>query len=129
MLLIEYEISTGKLLSASMGGVEFIELPETSASCIVEDAETAKVIWYSHVNGGSVIVFVDVVGKFLSADIDVVTPPLPEVPKTPDQLRIEQLEAENAMMALEVANTNIRLDQSEQAQADLMLTLVLEGVL
>jgi hypothetical protein len=50
-------------------------------------------------------------------------------PKTADQLRIEQLEDENAMMALEVATANIRLDQSEQAQADLMLTLVLEGVL
>ncbi|MGO4184621.1 hypothetical protein AB4Z17_25925 [Paenibacillus sp. TAF43_2] len=50
-------------------------------------------------------------------------------PKTAEQIRIEQLEDENAMMALEVANTNIRLDQSEQAQADLMLTLVLEGVL
>lgn len=52
-----------------------------------------------------------------------------ETPKTPEQIRIEQLEDENAMMALEVATANIRLDQAEQAQADLMLTLVLEGVL
>ena len=50
-------------------------------------------------------------------------------PKTADQLRIEQLESENAMMVLEVVSAKIRLDQSEQAQADLMITLVTNGVI
>lgn len=62
-------------------------------------------------------------------EIDAENVPLPQPEPTAEQLRIEQLEAENAMMALEVANANIRLDQAEQAQADLMLTLVMEGVL
>lgn len=128
MLLVEYSKETGKLLSASIGGVS-MEHPETSSVCMVEDSETIKAIWFSHTNGGEVIVTVDEVGQFLTADIEEVTPVEPEVPKTPEQIRIEQLEDENAMMALEVATANIRLDQAEQAQADLMLTLVLEGVL
>jgi len=54
-------------------------------------------------------------------------PPVPD-PITPEQ-RITQLEAENAGLALELTQTQIRLDQSEQAQADLLLTLVAGGVL
>jgi hypothetical protein len=48
---------------------------------------------------------------------------------TKEQLRIEQLEAENAKLITYIAKTNARIDQSEQAQADLTLMLVLEGVL
>lgn len=54
--------------------------------------------------------------------------PLPDPGPTPDQ-RIEQLEAENAGMALELAENQIRFNQLEQAQADLLLTLVQGGVL
>ena len=53
--------------------------------------------------------------------------PLPEPEPQPD--RIEQLEAENALIALELAETQMRLDQSEQAHADLLLTLVQGGVI
>ncbi|WP_138751791.1 hypothetical protein [Paenibacillus sinopodophylli] len=97
MLLIEYEVSTGIMLGGAMNAVDFVELPENSASCIVDDEEMAAAIWFSHVNGGEVVIAVDEVGQFLSADIEVVTPIEPETPKTPEQLRIEQLEAKLAL--------------------------------
>ncbi|RAU98123.1 hypothetical protein [Paenibacillus sp. YN15] len=43
--------------------------------------------------------------------------------------RITQLEAENAGMALELAQNQIRFDQMEQANADLLFALVDKGVL
>jgi len=46
--------------------------------------------------------------------------PLPPAPSD----RIAQLEDEAAMIALELANTQIRLDQSESDQAALLLALV-----
>jgi hypothetical protein len=48
-------------------------------------------------------------------------------PKPPD--RISQLESDNAFLALQLADTQARLDVSEQAQADLILSLVEKGVL
>lgn len=47
---------------------------------------------------------------------------------TPEQ-KIAVLEEDNALLALELVETQIRLDQSEQAQADLIFTLVAEGVI
>lgn len=43
--------------------------------------------------------------------------------------RITQLEAENAGMALELAQNQIRFDEMEQANADLLFALVDKGVL
>jgi len=54
------------------------------------------------------------------------TPPPP--PPTPEQIRLNQLESENAFIALELVDTQIRLDQTEQTQADLLLLLVEKGV-
>jgi hypothetical protein len=48
-------------------------------------------------------------------------------PKPPD--RIAQLESDNAFLALQLVDTQARLDASEQAQADLILSLVEKGVL
>lgn len=98
MLLVEYAIEGGFLLSASFGAVG-MDCPETSACCIVEDEETAKAIWLSHTNGGAVVIAVGEDGLFISADIEEVTPIEPEPAKTPEQIRIEQLEAENARMS------------------------------
>jgi len=53
--------------------------------------------------------------------------PLPEPEPQPD--RIEQLEAENALIALELAETQMRLDHSEQEQAHLLFELVSKGVI
>mgnify|MGYP006976747107 CR=1 FL=1 len=41
----------------------------------------------------------------------------------------EELKAENALLAFELAQTQVRLDQAEQEQATLLLTLVQEGVI
>lgn len=49
----------------------------------------------------------------------------PPAPKSP----IQQLEEENAFLALELATTQSRLDQAEQEQADLLLMLVAQGVI
>jgi hypothetical protein len=49
-------------------------------------------------------------------------------PETAEQ-KIAALESENAFIALELVDTQIRLDQSEQSQADLLLLLVGNGVL
>jgi len=49
----------------------------------------------------------------------------PPVPKS----RTELLEEENALLALELAQTQLRLDQAEQEQAALLLELVNKGVL
>jgi hypothetical protein len=51
----------------------------------------------------------------------------PEPPPEPD--RISQLESDNAFLALQLADTQARLDVSEQSQADLILSLVEKGVL
>jgi hypothetical protein len=49
----------------------------------------------------------------------------PPVPKS----RTELLEEENALLALELAQTQLRLEQAEREQAALLLTLVQEGVI
>ena len=49
----------------------------------------------------------------------------PPAPKS----RIELLEEENALIALELAQTQARLEQAEQEQAALLLMLVQEGVI
>lgn len=46
-----------------------------------------------------------------------------------DMERMAALEAENAGMALELAQNQIRFDQMEQTQADLLLSLADKGVL
>jgi hypothetical protein len=43
--------------------------------------------------------------------------------------RVELLEEENALLTLELAQTQLRLDQAEQEQAALLLELVNKGVL
>ena len=43
--------------------------------------------------------------------------------------RMELLEEENALLTLELAQTQIRLEQAEQEQAALLLMLVQEGVI
>lgn len=48
-------------------------------------------------------------------------------PPPPDPLAL--LEEENALLALELAQTKIRLDQAEQEQAELLLELVSRGVI
>jgi hypothetical protein len=53
--------------------------------------------------------------------------PPPEPAPEPD--RISLLESDNAFLALQLADTQARLDISEQAQADLILSLVEKGVL
>ena len=52
-------------------------------------------------------------------------PPAPE----PGPSRIDMLEEENAFLALELAQTQARLDQTEQEQAELLLLLVGNGVI
>ncbi|OUM89452.1 MAG: hypothetical protein BAA01_00615 [Bacillus thermozeamaize] len=54
--------------------------------------------------------------------------PLPPALRSPDE-RIAQLEDESAMLALELVDTQIRLEQSEQEQAALILELVEKGVI
>ncbi|WP_028609232.1 hypothetical protein [Paenibacillus harenae] len=49
--------------------------------------------------------------------------------KTPDQLRIEQLENESAMIAMELIDTQIALEQTQSEQAALLLALIDGGVL
>lgn len=49
----------------------------------------------------------------------------PPVPKS----RVDLLEEENALLALELAQTQLRLDQADQEQAALLLMLVQEGVI
>lgn len=48
-------------------------------------------------------------------------------PPSPDPLAL--LEEENALLALELVQTQLRLDQVEQEQSDLLLLLVSEGVI
>ncbi|OMF35256.1 hypothetical protein BK133_11145 [Paenibacillus sp. FSL H8-0548] len=128
MLLVEYSIETGVLISASMGGVSIPELPETSASCIIKDEDKARVIWYSHVNGGTVIITVNAKGEFLSAEIEVVTPPAPEPPKSPEQERIEQLEAESADLWYDTMLKDARISEHDTDIADIWYTIMTGGV-
>lgn len=46
-----------------------------------------------------------------------------------DSERIAQLEADNAVLALDLADAHVRLSAAEQGQADLLLQLVQGGVL
>lgn len=114
MLLVEFDLTTGKMLGGAMNGSSFIDLPESSTSCIVEDGETAKAIWFSHTNGGEVIINVDGSGKFKFAEIQVVTPIAPEPPKTPEQLKIEQLE-------IDLAAANARFEDIELMLVDMLM--------
>ncbi|WP_336774215.1 hypothetical protein [Paenibacillus sp. MMO-58] len=117
-LLIEYDKETGKLLGATPNGVAFVdELPETSGNCIIEDEDLSEQIWQSHSNGGAVTITITDDG--MTADIAPFEPPAP----------LPTLEEANAMLTLELANTQLRLQMAEQAQADLILNLVLKGVL
>jgi len=61
-------------------------------------------------------------------EIEQMTPEPEPRPPAPQE-RIEALEEENAFLALELVNTQLRLDQAEQEQADLLLELVMKGVL
>jgi hypothetical protein len=117
-LLIEYDISTGTLIGAAPDGVAFVDLPETSGSCLVEDEELSEQIWQSHSNGGAVTLTI-VDGLVTDADIETVEPPAP----------LPTLEEANAMLAFELAETQFRLAQAEQAQADLIFNLVERGAL
>lgn len=58
-------------------------------------------------------------------------PEQPQVPvyQTPLSVRVENVESENAGMALELAMTQSRLDLAEQEQANLLLSLVEGGIL
>ena len=56
-------------------------------------------------------------------------PEAPPVYRAPLSEKITSLEDENAMIALELVDTQIRLYQAEQDQADLILTLVANGVI
>jgi hypothetical protein len=53
---------------------------------------------------------------------------LPPPEPTPDA-RIAQLESENALIALELVETQIQLEQVQQEQAVLLLELVDKGVI
>lgn len=55
--------------------------------------------------------------------------PQPVPPQPTPQERIEALENENALLAIELAQTQIRLDQAEQEQAALLFELVSRGVI
>jgi len=57
------------------------------------------------------------------------TRPDPPPPPEPAPDRISLLEDENALLALELAQTQVRLDQAEQEQAELLLELVSRGVI
>jgi len=50
-------------------------------------------------------------------------------PKTAEQLQFEQLESENALMALDLIDTQIALEQTQSEQAALLLALIDGGVL
>src|SRR5690606_21258918 len=56
-------------------------------------------------------------------------PEAPPVYRLPLSVEIETIKDENAFLALELASTQARLDQAEQEQADLLLTLVSKGVI
>lgn len=56
-------------------------------------------------------------------------PETPTVYQTPLTLKVGQLEDESAMLALELIDTQIRLDAAETEQANLLLELVDRGVL
>lgn len=60
--------------------------------------------------------------------VPAITEPLPPPPPT-DAERIAALEAENAGLALELVQNQIRFDQMEQVNADLLFALVDKGVL
>jgi hypothetical protein len=66
--------------------------------------------------------FNEELGEYEETAREPYTPPEPE----PDPLSL--LEEENALLALELVQTQLRLDQVEQEQADLLLLLVSEGV-
>lgn len=57
------------------------------------------------------------------------TLPPSQEPSTSKQLTSEQLESVNAMLALELAQVKIKINQQEQANADLLLSLVKNGVI
>jgi hypothetical protein len=117
-LLIEYELGTGRVISASINGINFIDLPGSSGSCIVEDEVLSEQIWQSFSNGGAVTLTIEN-GLVTAADIESVEPPAP----------LPTLDEVNAMLALELVETQFRLEQAEQAQADLIFNLVEKGVL
>ncbi|WP_127531185.1 hypothetical protein [Paenibacillus kobensis] len=59
----------------------------------------------------------------------VAWPAVPEPPKSPEQLKIDQLEAEHALVSLELMDTQIMLEQLQREQAALLLELVEREVL
>jgi hypothetical protein len=101
-LLIEFEVATGKVIGAVPNGISFVDLAETSGSLTVDDEVLSAQIWESHVNGGAVTIVIDEDGAFVSADIETVDPPLPQ--KTPEELRIEQLESDNLTLMEAIAD-------------------------
>jgi hypothetical protein len=78
--------------------------------------------------GGYVVV--DIVGDAGAEETEYIPIlPLNIDPSTTAAERITALEVENASMALELALNQIRFDQMEQANADLLFSLVDKGVL
>jgi hypothetical protein len=73
--------------------VDFAELPDGHACIVVQDEEMSEAIWQSHIHGGRVIVAFDDSG--LHAEIETVTP-APEDSRTPEQIKIDYLETQNA---------------------------------
>jgi hypothetical protein len=67
----------------------------------------------------------DIIREKTQEEIDAEQAQRPPAPKS----RVELLEEENALLALELAQKQIRLEQAEQEQAALLLMLVQEGVI
>lgn len=108
-LLCEVDKTTGALIGAAPDGMTFVEIPETSESCIIGDEELSDRIWQSHSKGGAVTVTI-VDGLVTDADIEVIEPPAP-------------LPTQEEVLAQQLVETQSRLTAQEQQIATLTATL------
>jgi len=106
------ETESGGSLTAYVGPIEKVET-------IRIDDETVADVTYQ---------FDEESGQYVEQSRTERAEPLPPPPPSLED-RIVQLEDESAMLALELVDTQIRLEQSENEQAALILELVEKGVI
>jgi len=115
---MEYIIENGNVFADYGKARVHVGLVEKTETIRIDSETVADVVYLFDLDAG----------QYVEQSRTERAEPLPPPEPSPAD-RIAQLEEENALLALELAQTQIRLDQAEQEQAELLLTLVSEGVI
>jgi len=111
--------SAGNIAGFYVDTIHGDAIPETAIPITQEQWETYSAAPHLYKLDG------DTIREKTPEEIEAEWAQRPPAPKS----RMELLEEENALLALELAQTQAKLDQAEQEQAALLLELVDKGVL